>query len=291
MSFLKKHNRAQKIRFARLTAVLLAFLFEQWITCAHLGAQQPQPLFASQIVHQLVQAESAAWKTRQHFLYRSQERSIRTDGRLWDEIVVETSDGSMRRLIAEDGRPLSHSRENAEEQRIAYLGVHPAEFRRRSQRRKEDEARMPELLREIPNIFLFKTLDSEGDYFRIAFQSNPSFHEESYQDRVIHAMSGNILIHKTDMRLCELDGHLDHKVEFGFGILGELSDQTRLSLARKEVSPGQWTTTNIRVHLDGRILLLKSFSRDMDSSRSGFRPVPHDLTVAGAAVILRSSTF
>jgi hypothetical protein len=291
MTFLKQSTHAQQIRLARLTAILLAVLLEQWIAWAPLGAQEPEPLSASQIVHQMVQAESAAWRTRQHFLYRNEERSSSTDGRLWDEIVVETSDGSMRRLIAEDGKRLSDSQEKAEEQRILYLGDHPLEFRRRSQRRKEDEARIPELLNEIPNIFLFKTIDSEGDYFRIAFQSNPTFHEESYQDRVIHAMSGEIIIHKTDMRLCKLDGHLDHKVEFGFGILGELSDQTRLFLARQEVSRGQWATTKIRVHIDGRILLLKSFSRDVDSSRSGFRLVPHDLTAAEAAAILRSNTF
>jgi len=291
MTFLKKHHRRQQLRLARFLAILLAVLFGPWISCARVAAQEPRPLSASQIVHQMVEVETAAWKTRQHFLYRNQERSSRTGGRLWDEMVVETSDGSMQRLVAEDGKPLSGSQEQAEEQRILYLGDHPAEFRRKSQRRKEDEARMPELLREIPNIFLFKTIDSEGDYFRIAFQSNPSFHEESYQDRVIHAMSGEILIHKTDMRLCILDGHLDHKVEFGFGILGELSGQTRLFLARQEVSSGQWTTTKIRVHLDGRILLLKSFSRDVDSARSGFRLVPQDLTAAGAAAILRSGTF
>jgi hypothetical protein len=239
----------------------------------------------------MVQAESAAWRSRQHFLYRNEERSSRTDGRLWDEIVVETSDGSMQRLISEDGKPLSDSREKAEEERITYLGNHPVEFRRKTRRRKEDEARMPELLREIPNIFLFKTVSSEGDYFRIAFQPNPSFHEESYQDRVIHAMSGEILIYKTDMRLCELDGHLEHRVEFGFGILGELSDKTHIFLVRKEVSPGQWTTTKIGVHLDGRILLLKSFSRDLDSSRSRFKLVAHDLTAAGAAAVVRSNAF
>ena len=175
------------------------------------GAQEGQPFSAIEIVNKMVQAESAAWRSRQHFLYRNEERSSRTGGRLWDEIVVETSDGSMQRLISEDGKPLSDSQEKAEEERITYLGNHPVEFRRKAQDSKDDEARMPELLREIPNIFLFKIVRSEGDYFRIAFHPNPSFHEVSYQDRVVHAMSGEILIHKTDMRLCELDGQLDHR--------------------------------------------------------------------------------
>jgi hypothetical protein len=288
---LKQHTHARQVRFARLTAVLLAALFEQWISCAPLNAQEIQALSASQIVHQMVQAESAAWKTRQHFLYRNEERSSRTDGRLWDEMVVETSDGSMQRLVAEDGAPLSVSRRGAEDARITYFVSHPVQFRRKSQRRKDDEARMPSLLRELPSIFLFKTLGSEGDYIRIAFQPNPEFQEGSYQDRVVHAMSGMLVIHTTDMRLRSLDAHLTHRVEFGFGLLGVLSENTHFSIAREEVSPGQWTTTKIRVHLDGSILLLKSISRDVDSFRSGFKLLPHDLTVADAAAIVQSNAY
>jgi hypothetical protein len=264
---------------------------QQVIFCARLSAQVGQPATATQMVNQMLQAEAAAWKSRQHFLYRNEERSNRTNGRLWDELVVETPDGSMQRLISEDGKLLPDNQRIAEDQRIKYLANHPGEFRRKAQRRKEDEARMPGLLKEIPDIFLFSSLDSVGDYTRIAFQPNPSFHEESYQDRVVHAMAGVLIIHKPDMRLCELDAHLEHKVEFGFGILGTLSDRTYLSLAREEVSTGQWTTTKLRVHLDGSILLLKSISRDVDSSRYGFRLVGHDLNVAEAASIVRSDFF
>jgi hypothetical protein len=264
---------------------------QQVILCARLSAQIGQPASATQIANQMVQAESTAWRSRQHFLYRNEERSNRTNGRLWDELVIETSDGSMQRLISEDGKPLSDNQKNAEDQRITYLANHPAEFRRKTQRRKEDEARMPELLREIPNIFLFNSLGSEGDYTRIAFQPNPSFREGNYQDRVVHAMAGVLIIHKPDMRLCELDAHLEHKVEFGFGILGVLRDKTTLTLARGEVSTGQWTTTKLRVHLDGSILLLKTISRNVGSSRYGFKPVAHDLNVAEAAAIVRSNTF
>jgi hypothetical protein len=97
-------------------------------------------------------------------------------------------------------------------------------------------------------------------------QPKPSFHEESYQDRVAHAIAGMLIIHTTDMRLCEIDAHHEHKVEFGFGILGMLSDKTYLSLVRENVLTGQWTTTKLRVHLDGSILFLESISQDLDSS-------------------------
>jgi len=268
-----------------------AIVFQQLIAGMGGNAQAGQALSAAQIVNEMVQAEMAAWKDRQHFLYRSEERSNRTSGRLWEELVVETPDGSMQRLISEDGRPLSEDENKAEAGRIAYLANHPGEFRRKSKRRRDDEASMPELLREIPQIFLFKTVGSEGEYTRIAFQPNPSFHEESYQDRVVHSMAGVLIIHKPDMRLSELDAHLEHKVEFGFGILGVLRDKTNLSIVRGEVSAGQWTTTKLRFHLDGSILLLKTISRDLTSSRHGFKPVAHDLNVGEAAAIVRSNIF
>jgi hypothetical protein len=268
-----------------------AIVFQQLIAGMGSNAQASQALSAAQSVNEMVLAETAAWKDRQHFLYRSEERSNRTSGRLWEELVVETPDGSMQRQISEDGRPLSEDENKAEAGRIAYLASHPGEFRRKAKRRRDDEARMPELLKEIPQIFLFKTIGSEGDYTRIAFQPNPSFREETYQDRVVHAMAGVLIVYKPDMRLSELDAHLEHKVEFGFGILGVLRDKTNLSIVRGEVSAGQWTTTKLRFHLDGSILLLKTISRDLDSSRHGFKPVAHDLNEAAAAAIVRSNIF
>jgi hypothetical protein len=266
-------------------------MLARFVVGTSLPAQVNQPIPAIEIIKQMVQAETAASRNRQHFLYRNQERSNRTNGRLWEELVVETPDGSLPRLISEDGEPLSSSRQTEEDKRITYLASHPSEFRRARQRRQQDEARMPELLRTVPNIFLFRTISTEGAYTRIAFQPNPSFHEKSYQDRVVHAMSGMLLIHTTDRRLCELDAQLQHRVEFGYGILGQLSDKTHFFLARQEVSPAQWTTTKIRVHLDGNILLVKSISRDLDAWRYSFKQVDHGLTVADAAAIVRSNIF
>lgn len=236
----------------------------------------------------MVQSETVAWKDRQHFRYKKEEKSNHTHGHLWEELVVETADGPMRRLIAEDGKPLSPSQQKAEEKRIGNLAKHPGEFRRENQRRKDDESRMPLLLEELPKIYLFQNLGTEGEYTRIAFQPNPSFQEKNYQDRVVHAMAGVMLIHTADMRLRRLDVQLEHRVEFGFGLLGEVSDKTHFTLEREEVLPGYWEPTQVLVHLDGTVLLIKSIARDVDSSQSSFKLVPHNLTAAQAATILRS---
>lgn len=278
-------------RWPVVSRSISVLLFVMFVGIKSLPAQVQQPSSALKLVNQMVQAELAAWKNRQHFLYRKEERSNQTKGHLWQELVVETSDGPMHRLISIDGVPLSSSQEKAEEKRITDLVNHPDEFRQKAQRRKEDEARMPSLLLELPSIFLFQIVGSDGNYTRIAFQPNPSFQEQNYQDRVVHAMSGTLLIHTTDMRLSALDVHLVHKVEFGFGILGDISDTTHFSLERAEASPSNWVTAEIHVHVDGTILLMKSISRDVQSSQYGFQQVTHDLTVAQAADMVRSSRF
>jgi hypothetical protein len=110
--------------------VVFVMAFQLLILCARLSAQTGQPLSAAQIVNHMLLSEETAWKSRQRFLYRNEERSSRTNGRLWDELVVETPDGSMQRLISEDGKLLSGNQKNAEDQRITYQANHPDEFRR-----------------------------------------------------------------------------------------------------------------------------------------------------------------
>jgi hypothetical protein len=101
-------------------------------------------------------------------------------------------------------------------------------------------------------------------------------------------MGGELLIHIADMRLC--DAHVEHDVMFGFGLLGVLSHKTYFSLARKGALSANGQTSRININLDGSVLLLKSLSRDVDSSFSDFRPVGCDLRVAqAAAAIVRSN--
>jgi hypothetical protein len=103
---------------ARLVSLVLA------LSSLSTSAQVRPSLPPAQIVNQMVEAETAAKEKRQHFLYRREERSARTKGHLWDELVVETTEGRMHRLIAVDGKPLSSSEQAAEDKRITKSSLH-----------------------------------------------------------------------------------------------------------------------------------------------------------------------
>ena len=96
---------------------------------------------------------------------------------------------------------------------------------------------MADLLRELPKLFLLQAAGSDGDCTRITFAPEPTVSGSEVSGRVVHAMSGVLLIHTTDKRLCGIDAHLDHVVEFGFGLLGKVSDQSHFSIMAQESRP------------------------------------------------------
>ena len=252
-------------------------------------ADEQAPL---ETINQMVQAEIKASKSREHFSYKRVERSTRTKGHLWVEAVVETSDGRMHRLLSLDGRQLTASEKKAEDDRIASLVQHPDDFRRENQSRRDDEGRTAELLKAMPKAYIFEAAGTEGSCLRIHFKPNPGYQEQTYQDRVIHAIAGDVYVTPApEYRLCKLDTHLQHPVEFGFGLLGKVSQSSSFFMSRAPVSPGQWKTGTLRIHVDGNILLLKSVSRQEDSMHSDFKEVPFNLSIRDAAEIVNTLKY
>lgn len=243
-----------------------------------------------QIMTAMVQNEKQARQHRTYFRYTSFERSSRTGGHLWQENVVETPDGLLRRLIAEDGKPLSAERAAAEDRRIAALAADPSELRAADADRRADEARLGKVLDILPQAFLFTADGMQGDCVRITYRPNPSFTPSTYDERVVHGLSGTILIRMPEERLCGIEGHLIDRVSFGFGLLGHIDPDSHFSVIRLPVTPTDWKSRKIDVHVDGKVLLFKSIARDEDATHSGAEPLPPHLSLAEAAAFTRQAS-
>jgi hypothetical protein len=251
------------------------------------AVQQQSPM---QVVTAMVRSERQARQHRTYFRYTSVERSARTGGHLWKENVVETPDGLLRRVVAEDGKPLSPERAVAEDRRLAALVADPDALRADDADRRADEARMGRILDILPTAFLFTEDGVEGECVRIAFHPNPAFTPSSYDERIVHGMAGTILVHMPAKRLCGIEGHLLDRVSFGFGILGHIEKDSRFQVIRKPVTATDWKNSKIEVHVDGKIPLLKSISRDEDAHHSGAEPLPPNLSLAQAAALTWSAS-
>jgi hypothetical protein len=269
-------NRMKKSLFqcARVTVALALLTASAW----------PQQ---TSLIEMVAANEVAARQGRPHYFYVSEERSARTGGHLWKENVVETADGALRRLIAIDNKPLTGGEAEAEQRRIDNLVAHPDEFRRQNQAHKDDEDRAAQLLQILSSDFVLTPDGEANGCLRFNFQPKPDFRPASYQERVAHEMTGTVSLKRPEDRLCTLDARIVHPVEFGFGMLGHIDQGGHFSLARKQIDEKNWKSDHISVHINGRILMLKSLAQDQEAVRTEIRTVPPNLTLAQAAQMTR----
>ena len=248
---------------------------------APVGVAQAQT--PAQTVSTMAANEVAARNQDNFYSYAADEVSPRTGGHRWTEKVIETSDGPLHRLVAIDGKPLTPEQAKAETDRISEIVRHPEDFRRASNAHKDDEVRAQQLLELLPKAFIITPAGEAEGCSVFAFRANPAFQPSSYEERVAVAMVGTVSLKQPADRLCSLQAKIAQPVEFGFGLLGRIEQGGRFSLERRPVDAIHWKSEYISVHIQGRILLLKSLTREQEIRRTDVHLLPASISLEQAA--------
>jgi hypothetical protein len=254
----------------RLSLVVFCFL----LVLTPLEAQTGKELMADACYNELHQRE-------QHFLWASQVRR-RTAGHVYLEEEIETVEGPIRRLLSVDGHEPSQAERKQDDDRLLNLRHNPKARLTLKKDREADEKKFDDLLRVLPNAFLFEDQGEQEGSEKLAFRPNPAYKPMSYEERALHALSGVVLIDVREKRLVELSGTLTQQVEFGYGILGHLNKGGKVEVKRIRLSPDVWKTSSSRLELSGRFVFFKTISKQMDETHSDFKPVAPDTSIQQA---------
>jgi hypothetical protein len=198
------------------------------------------------------------------------------------EQVIETVDGPVRHLLAVDGHPPTSGQINEEQDQHQELLKNLSGRRAIRKQRDDDDKTMEELLRIIPDAFIFEDQGKEGESERITFHPNPGFKPKTYEQRVLHALHGIVFIDLHEKRIARLSGSLETRVKFGYGLIGHVEQGGTTEITRVNLSPGVWKTSAEKIDIDGRLVMLKTINKHQEESRTGFEPVPLDTTFAQA---------
>jgi hypothetical protein len=261
------------------------------LLCAGLGCGLPQrcaaqaPATPGQLMKAVVDNENAASDRHERWAYLSNERSERTGGHLWTERVVETAPGRVRRLIAEDGRPLPPERERAEVVRLQRIEAHPEDFIKHEQNTRAEEKRARQMLEVLPKDFLFEDVRLENGIWRMNFRPNPDYSPSGIEERVLHNMAGTVVIDAHDLRLIHMDFHLTKDVAIGFGLLADLHMGSNFVSDRGMID-GHWHTLHVATTVRAKAMMFKSIDLAIDLTRSEFQPLDRELSVPEAAAML-----
>jgi hypothetical protein len=237
------------------------------------------------MVTSMLNNELTAAQHKDHYAYISKERSERTGGHLWTEKVVETNVGKIRMLLEEDGQPLSPEREAQERGRLAAIVADPDAFTKKSQATKDDEAHARQLLALLPNAFLFSDIREENGYLRIDFRPNPDYQTQSMEERILHAMTGTMLVEPKELRLHQIEGRLPQDVNIGFGLLATIRAGSSFATTRDSFGQPDWKTTLLNTDINGKAIFFKSIAKKEHAEHGDFVRISNDLTVAQAVTI------
>jgi hypothetical protein len=249
-------------------------------------AADVQSAGAKDLVQKMIGVENAEALRKGRFEYVSKERSERTGGQLWTERVVETSAGKVRRLMAEDGQPLTAEQAATEKAKLDGIAADPEGFRKRSQAVKDDEQHAKDMFGLLAKAFVFEGMRQDGEFIRIEFKPDPSYDPQSMEERVLHGMVGTVWIDPKSSRLHRLEGRLPADVSIGFGLIATVKAGSNFSTQREPVPGNEWKTALMDTDINGRAIFFKSIGKKEHAEHTDFAQVPMDVTVAQAVAML-----
>jgi hypothetical protein len=270
------------------TALLGALVSAVLLICNSAGQNRPQ-LSPDQLVRQVIHHElEAEHNDHSHWMLRLQETKPGTGTRT--EEIVQTNQGWVRRLLAINGHPLNAKQRAQDDARMRKLISDPAQERKELQSLRNDAAQAEDLMKMLPDAFLYTYAGRNGDLVKLNFRPNPKFHPSSRKAAVFHDMVGSVTLDVKHQRLAAIQGHLNQEVKFAGGLLGHLDKGGSFEVKQSQIGPGVWDATYMNVEMNGKALFFKTIAVHEKDIRSDYHRVSDNLTLSQAAGLLEKKS-
>ena len=249
--------------------------------------QASPPSDPNKYVREIVDHELKAEETdHTHWMYRLHKED---DKGAQDRQVIETKEGSLAKTLLINGQPLTPEQRTSDEDRMKKLVSDPDERAKREKRSKQDEEKARQLLKAIPDAFIFKYEGEDGELARFSFTPNPHYSPPTRELSVYHAMTGKIWVNRAAMRLAMIEGKLMEDVNFGWGLLGHLDKGGTFKVVQKNVGENHWETISLDLNMQGRAVIFKTLTIRQKQILSDFKRVPDNLSISQAFEMLHKS--
>lgn len=270
------------LRLINLRRVTIALVLAFCIAAPARDQTSPPPA-AAELINEVVANELTDRVQQRKWMYLIDKR----DGKqTLTEELIETKDGPFYRVLAIDRTPLDPDQRRQDNARMDRLLHDPSQQLKLKRGHDEDEQKLENLMRLMPEAFLYDYDGFEGNLVRLRFRPNTNYNPPTYEARVAHSLAGTILIDSQQKRLAKLSGRLIDRVEFGYGLFGHIDNGGTMEIGRVQVGPSQWKTALINIQLSGRLVFFKTINKQEYETRSDFRAVSGDLSLLEASQLL-----
>lgn len=263
----------------------LIFALQQGNTAGSEAQSPPLPQDANQYVREVLKHEMTADATDhshwRYHIHREDEKGTQ------DRDVIDTKDGQLARTLLINGKPLTPDQRASDEARMKKLVEDAAERARREKRSKDDEDKLMQMFKAIPDAFIFKYDGEENGQVRLTFFPNPHYVAPTHELQVFRSLSGKMWIDRAAGRLTRMDGTLFEDVTFGWGLLGRLNKGGTFSVIQRRVGDDHWEVTSLDVRMSGHAVIFKTINVRQLQRLTAFHRVSDDLSIAQAYQLLQ----
>lgn len=248
--------------------------------------QEPLPQNANEYIRQAVEHELAEQdRDHSHWRYHFHREDEKYN---YDRDVIETQEGQLARTILWNGQPLTPELRQKDEDRMRRLLSDPGERAKHNKRERDDAEKARNMLKAIPDAFIFQYDGEEDGCVRLTFTPNPRYNAPNRELQVFHSLRGKIWIDRAQKRLTRVEGSLFEDVTFGLGLLGRLHKGGTFKVVQQQVAPQHWEVVTLEINMSGHVVIFKTINVKHRQRLSDFQRVSDSLTLRQAYEMLQS---
>jgi hypothetical protein len=204
--------------------------------------------------------------------------------------VTPSPDGEYRRLVAENGHPLSPTKEAKEEKKFQkYLKklekLSPDEREKGVKKMAGRVSRFQTRLREALEVYEFTPLPDEdlsGQRVRcFHFSPRPGYKPRSRNTKILNRLEGTIWIDPIQSQIAKLHIIFREDMKFLAGLFGRISKGSEAFAEQHRVGDGLWLLSEIDVSLRARFYFFKKYRRRINMAYSDYKRFTVETEVGG----------
>lgn len=195
--------------------------------------------------------------------------------------VIESSDGTVARLILRDNKPLTPEQDQAERDRLTSMLEHPSEFHHHVRSYLDAKGTAVSLLRLMPEAMLYsyvpgqpQTPESSARQVVIDFSPNPDFHPPTTVSEALMGLRGRAWIDERSKQVVRLEANIFQGINFGLGMLAHIYPGGKVDLEQTAVNGSRWNLTHFNEQVTMRLLMVKSMNVHTEVQTGQFQVIP-----------------
>jgi len=173
-------------------------------------------------------------------------------------------------LVAKDGKPLSESDQQKENERVQKrIAKHQEEKEKKEKKDEKAKEQGKEEKDDEPGIEIFlracQFVNPRRERFRgqdvlvFDFEGNPEYKSKNLAERVVQQLAGVIWVDEKAHDVARLEAYFVKDIRFGGGLLANLQKGTSFVFEQAFLNNEVWLPTYEEAHIGARVLLVKGF--------------------------------